>query len=194
MCGRVKHCSQVWSLSTAPTLSLVKWRCEMVSLATLLPASVLWKLSEMMTVLPESSPRNIRRPLGPAQYCHLYSVFSNIHPAGCLRSLWCSPHAGSPACTRRGWCRPSPPCQDWSWTDSFNMGLAMVTNDVTICIHLASSRAALIPSRVTLYFCLTSIFIRLSEFELKFCVWQHISLTIRMNIRMLLTMLDILID
>ena len=123
----------------------------------------------------------------------IYSVIFNIHPAGCLRSLWCSPRAGSPACTRRGWCRPSPPPQGWSWTLPFNMGLAMV-NYVTICIHLASSRAALIPSRVTLYFCLTSIFILLSESELKFCAWQHISLATRMNIRMLLTMLDILFD
>ena len=46
----------------------------MVSLATLRPASVLWKLSEMMTVLLESSPRNIRRPIGPAQHCHLLST------------------------------------------------------------------------------------------------------------------------
>ena len=67
-----------------PTLSLVKCMCEMVSLATLRPASVLWKLSEMMTVVLESSPRNIRRPLGPAQHCHLYSVFFDvIHRAGC---------------------------------------------------------------------------------------------------------------
>ena len=74
-------------LTTFPfiTLSLVKWRSEIVSLVTFLPDKVLWKLSETITVLFDDSPLNISLPLGPkidqrncANVCHMQKWISNM--------------------------------------------------------------------------------------------------------------------